>query len=249
MKYSQSNLEQLFQLIGSMPNQEYGRTAHFDYIKTAASAWPNQLINFRTEGKEIIHILNQIEKDALTGRIPELLMLNPSKDENLSKEPFIRKKYSSSVWTAMTHNLQFISPQKQIENFHIKLIDNGDDLKLWLALVASELMNDHPLNASVFNALLNHKAVCFFLGIANGQAVATSFLYAHGAAAGVYLVSTAKSHRKRGFGKALTVACLHKAKELGCYRVDIQATGLGKPVYASLGFVSRGDIDVYRVKV
>ena len=157
MKYSQSNLEQLFQLIGSMPNQEYGRTAHFDYIKTAASAWPNQLINFRTEGKEIIHILNQIEKDALTGRIPALLMLNPSKDENLSKEPFIRKKYSSSVWTAMTHNLQFISPQKQIENFHIKLIDNGDDLKLWLALVASELMNDHPLNTSVFNALLNHK--------------------------------------------------------------------------------------------
>ena len=64
---------------------------------------------------------------------------------------------------------------------------------------------------------------------------------------GIYLVATAASHRKRGIGSLLTTTCLQRAKELDCNKVDIQATALGKGVYAALGFKTFGIIPVFRI--
>lgn len=247
MDYSQKNIEQLFQLIGSMPNQVYRQTSHFDFIKCKDSVWPNQLINLKLGADNMKAHLHAIEKQVDSGAIPNLLMLNPNTDLDLVITALKHRQYRSSKWTAMTHDLEKLSPQKKIADFEIKLVENESDLQLWLGIANTELMNNVSLSTDIFNRLLKDENCYFYLGIENNKAVATSFLYTKDNHAGIYLVSTAKKHRKKGYGKALTQQCLDKAKVLRSNRVDIQATELGKPVYASLGFVDKGVINVFGI--
>ena len=248
MKYSQKNIELLFQLIGSFPGQVYSNEKYFDYISTKDSIWPNQLINFKVTGRDISKTLDQIEKDVAVGLIPSILMLNPSSDYDLSLEEFQRRKYRSSTWTAMTHDLISISAEHTIPDLQVRLVDNKKDLTAWLELVENELMGNHSLNKEVFMQLMSHENCFFFLGIQGKQPVATSLLYLNDKHAGIYLVSTKSDYRKKGIGKEITRVCLKKARDLACNRVDIQATNLGRGVYQSLGFVDRGIINVYSIK-
>lgn len=248
MKYDQDNIEQLFRLIGSLPNQDYGHSTYCDFIRTTNSVWPNLLINLNTSEHQISVVMEQMENDVETGAIPNLLMLNPTHNNTQIINQLKNRDYKSSVWTAMTHNLQLASSPNEIANFHIKLIQSKTDLRKWLAIVESELMGNHSLNADIFDALLDNVNCYFFLGFENNLPVATSFLFVNKKTVGIYLVSTLKSHRKKGYGKAITLQCLLKAKELSCEQAHIQATESGKSVYDSLGFISQGDINVFRIK-
>ncbi len=76
----------------------------------------------------------------------------------------------------------------------------------------------------------------YFLGLWRGEPVATASLYLGAGVAGLYNVATVEAARGRGYGTALTTAALSAARDLG-YRAGIlQATEMGYPVYARLGF-------------
>jgi predicted GNAT family N-acyltransferase len=248
MTYSQFNIEQLFQLIGSFPNQKYGESTHYDYIKTIDSAWPNQLINLSCSENEIDIVLDQIEKDSEKGEIPDLLMLNPSFKNYSIIDQLKKRKYNSSRWIAMTHDLNFLVIQNPIPDFQVKRVSSKSDFEEWLKIVEIELMGNHSLNAEVFNKLLENDNFHFFLGFEGKKPTATSFLFVTNKNAGVYFVSTKNTHRKKGFGREMTIQCILKAKELECINVELQATEIGKGVYKALGFVEQGTIDVFRIK-
>lgn len=248
MTYSQNNIEQLFKLIGSFPNQQFGRSTHFEFIKTTDSVWPNQLINLNAFEDEIEVVLDQIETDSEKETIPDLLMLNPICQNYIIINKLRERDYKSSEWTAMTHDLNFLGTQNTTSNFQVKLIQNKSNLREWLTIVEAELMGNQPLNADVFNNLLENKDCYFFLGYEGKQPVATSFLFVKEKSAGVYLVSTKKSYRKKGFGQEITRQCLLKAKEFKCEHVHLQATKLGTGVYKSLGFVNQGAIGVFKIE-
>lgn len=248
MTYSQKNIEQLFKLIGSFPNQQYVHSTHFEFIRTTDSAWPNQLINLNASEDEIDDVLDQIENDSEKGIIPDLLMLIPIYKNRFINDKLKQREYKSSKWTAMAHDLEFIVTQNTISQFQVKLVQSKSDFIAWLTIVETELMGIHSLNSDVFNILLENNDCYFFLGFEAKQAVATSFLFVKEKGAGVYLVATKKAHRKKGFGLEMTRHCLLKAKELECEHVHLQATELGKGVYSSLGFVDQGAIGVFRIK-
>ena len=46
--------------------------------------------------------------------------------------------------------------------------------------------------------------------------------------------------RRRGYGRALTLAALACGRELGCRSVALNATGEGTTLYRSVGFQSLG---------
>ena len=75
-----------------------------------------------------------------------------------------------------------------------------------------------------------------YLGIMGGEAVATSSLYTGGGIAGVYNVATLASHRRRGIGEAMTWHSVSRSRELGCSVATLQASVMGQPVYARMGF-------------
>ena len=83
--------------------------------------------------------------------------------------------------------------------------------------------------------------VRLFSGLVDGVVVATSMLIATGGVAGIYWVATLEEHRGLGFGEALTWAAVSGGREFGCRIASLQASKLGRPVYARMGFAHRLD--------
>ncbi len=84
-----------------------------------------------------------------------------------------------------------------------------------------------------------------YLGLLNGEPVATAELFlSHGVA---YLggVSTLPQYRRQGIGAALTLAALRAARQQG-YRVGVlTASPVGIPIYRRIGFQELGMYSVY----
>lgn len=78
--------------------------------------------------------------------------------------------------------------------------------------------------------------VRLFAGRAGDETVATSMLVVTGDVAGIYWVATLEAHRGRGYGEAMTWAAAAAGQARGCSVASLQASKLGRPVYARMGF-------------
>ena len=74
----------------------------------------------------------------------------------------------------------------------------------------------------------------------NGAIVGHVVVDVAGSAAGVYDMGVAPASRRRGHGRALTLAAVACARAHDCSTVTLNATGEGAPVYRSAGFESLG---------
>ncbi len=228
-----------------MEGQEVRQLPHVSFIKTQ-SVWPNQLYNLKAQDAELEFVVDEIEQKVKNG-LPSILMLDPTRNPESTVQYLKSRHYRSSVWQAMTHDLERLKPLESPTGLAIKLVKNIDELRIWLQIVEVELMGNKRLNEAIFQSLLIDDACHFYLGYWQGKPVATSFLFTKENHSGIYLVATAKDHRRLGIGKAITNCAIHEAHALGCARIDIQATDLGRSVYASLGFKNTGDIHVFRI--
>lgn len=245
--YSQQNIEAFYALIGSLPGNQWKQLENFDFIRTANSIWPNQLLNLKVGDYSTAQLLDKLEEQVKSGQIPHILMCAPHGTSAYLMEALTQRPYKTSTWSAMSHQLKTIDQAYSSTTFSIERLKNKQELKQWLTLVETELMVNHPLDHNTFEALLKHPDCYFFLGHHQNKAVTTALLFCTEDTAGIYLVATAASSRKQGFGKQMTLHCLSQAKALRCKQVDIQATDMGKTVYQSLGFEDHGAIQVFRI--
>jgi GNAT superfamily N-acetyltransferase len=97
----------------------------------------------------------------------------------------------------------------------------------------------HPVAAA--HMFLNERLLALpqvraYSGLVEGAVVATSILVATGYVAGIYWVATLESHRRQGYGAALTWAAVGGGRDFGCTIASLQASKLGRRVYARMGF-------------
>lgn len=59
--------------------------------------------------------------------------------------------------------------------------------------------------------------------------------------AGIYNMGVVESHRRRGIGRALTIAACRIGRDLGCSHALLNATPMGELVYRTVGFRSLGE--------
>ena len=64
----------------------------------------------------------------------------------------------------------------------------------------------------------------------------------------IWGVYTRPEHRKKGLAKKLTLTVIDYLQEIGCTRVRLHASPMGRPVYESLGFVSTSEMERLIVK-
>ena len=70
-------------------------------------------------------------------------------------------------------------------------------------------------------------------------------MYLQNGVAGIYAVSTAPDHRRKGLGAHATAEPLRIAAKLGYCVGILQASGPGQPVYRRLGFNEFGPIPLF----
>ncbi len=245
--YSQKNAEHFYQAIGSIAGFSFESQNNFDVIRSRHTSWPNALLNVRGTQNELVTLLNQIEGQKPEETVlPKFIKCCPNEDNsdllNLAK----KRKYRTGSWTAMTHPLDKLTPQES-QLLSIQEVTSQNEIQLWGKIVATELMNDPEMDVQMFAYMIAMETCYFYLGWIGDKAIASAMLFVKEGVGGIYLVATDKEHQKQGFGAAVTNSCLHKAKELNCQRVDIQATDAGKNMYASLGFIDVGKIDVIAI--
>jgi ribosomal protein S18 acetylase RimI-like enzyme len=85
-----------------------------------------------------------------------------------------------------------------------------------------------------------------FLGYLDGKPVSTASMHLSHGIAGIYTVATLPEARRRGIGGAVTLAALRLARDAGYRVASLQASEMGAPVYARLGFQDRFPIRMYR---
>jgi GNAT superfamily N-acetyltransferase len=79
----------------------------------------------------------------------------------------------------------------------------------------------------------------------NGVPAATLASVRRGGDCGIYLVATRGEARGRGLATALMGRALADALERGCTTSSLQATRLGEPVYAKLGYRKLGELHMW----
>ncbi|MFG3203874.1 GNAT family N-acetyltransferase [Streptomyces sp. NPDC048192] len=83
-------------------------------------------------------------------------------------------------------------------------------------------------------------------GYLEDRPVGTALMFAAHDVAGIYVVTTAEAHRRRGVGSALTSAALHAGRERGLRTGTLQASSLGAGVYRRMGFHVIDEYELFR---
>ena len=103
-------------------------------------------------------------------------------------------------------------------------------------LVASFGMPMELAQRLLTERVLGLLAAEFYVGYVDGAPVASSALIATDRVAGVWNVGCLPHYRRRGFGEAMTWHAVRRGAELGCDMANLQASEMGQPVYARMGF-------------
>ena len=120
-------------------------------------------------------------------------------------------------------------------------VTGPEDIERWVRMwtPASELPADlAPILSRLEQArpLPSDGGYVRLAGWCDGELVASAVLLAAHGVAGLFVVSTAPSHRRRGIGRAVTTAALAAAAERGLRVAVLNPTEQGAPLYRRMGF-------------
>ena len=117
-----------------------------------------------------------------------------------------------------------------IERVHSPLLEQ------WLAVIAASGMPAEVATLLFPSSFAADPDVALFIASLDDVPVGTSIAIRTGDISGVYAVITAPTARRRGVGTAATWAAVNAGREWGCRLVTLQATEMGFPGYAKMGF-------------
>jgi GNAT superfamily N-acetyltransferase len=86
-----------------------------------------------------------------------------------------------------------------------------------------------------------------FAGHIDGQFVGSCVMLDMHGVAGIYIVTCAESHRRRGIGRAMSAAGLLAGRERGLRFGTLQATEAGVPLYQRMGFEAVADFQIFEL--
>lgn len=127
----------------------------------------------------------------------------------------------------------------------VELLRDPDLLPGWTRAVSAAFGYAFPLPAA--RRLLEDPKAALFVAASGEEIAATALLYGEGASVGVYWVGVTPAFRRQGLAREVMRRTLSFATERGHALMTLQASAMGRALYASLGFVGETTICSYRV--
>lgn len=123
----------------------------------------------------------------------------------------------------------------------IRKVDSTDLQRLWGRICALGTNFAEPA-ADAFAAIEarltdpDYRAQHRYIGLLDGQPVASAALVTDGGVAGVYAIATIDGARRRGIGRYMTELVLWEGRQRGNHVGVLQASAMGRPIYERIGF-------------
>ncbi len=108
------------------------------------------------------------------------------------------------------------------------------DMDLWADTVTRAF--EKPDDRLAFYLMAEREDCYFYAWLEDNTPVGTTLLYTAHANAGIHEVGVFKEHRGKGIAKALVYHALRQAISDGAAISTLQASPVGKPLYASMGY-------------
>jgi GNAT superfamily N-acetyltransferase len=137
---------------------------------------------------------------------------------------------------AMAIAVDRVEPPRAIEGFEVRRASSSADLAA-MARIETASFGTAPEVAIrlLGRGALERPDVRLYVGVAEGEAVAMSYVHLHERALGVFGVATVPGARRRGFGAAITATAILDARS----EADLawlQPSEMGMPLYGRMGF-------------
>jgi len=136
-------------------------------------------------------------------------------------------------------------------HFMIQEVRNDAQVMLWTHILASVDGISNALEEGLYTLFSNPTTDKYginrlFLGLADGEPVATSRLFGYAGVAGIWNVATLPKARGHGYGTLMTLAAAQAGLALGYYFGVLLASPAGLSLYHRLGFLEICHVDVYK---
>ncbi|MEU1541234.1 GNAT family N-acetyltransferase [Actinacidiphila glaucinigra] len=134
------------------------------------------------------------------------------------------------------HSSQGLPEEPVVDGLRVRVVP-VDELDLYARTVADGFGTPHE----VFQALTDPNLVkidglAFYLAELDGVPVGTGMTAVSGDMAGIFNITTLPDHRRRGYGRAITVEMVRAGFAAGAGTAYLYASEMGEPVYRSIGF-------------
>lgn len=124
-----------------------------------------------------------------------------------------------------------------VPGLHVEPVSTADDGERFVTALARGFETQRELFRLFGHpAVIAQPHVSHYLGVLDGQAVATATLVVSHGIAGLFNISTVPGRRRRGIGEVLTRHALAEGHAQGCASAALQATRPGYPLYEAMGF-------------
>ncbi len=213
-------------------------------------------------GQDLASLVDPVLEYFLTNHLPFFWANSPpggaaGLEEHLRAKGVVSATYSLEAMGCSLSNLpaNMLPPEIEINEVGRPDADAGSpghaqDQAAWLDILMEGFQEpeqtrpdfgDYLRRSSAEPQLLFHN----FLARWQGVPAATGSLLLAPQAAGLYHVTTLPTYRGRGLGKAITLAVMQAARQMGYDRMVLLATPDGYPLYQRLGYAAVASVDLF----
>ena len=242
LQQMEDNLYHLYEEIA----QQAGETNKFDELVKSVNlpnvSWPRTIFDRPTKEVDFAQVVSKIQG----GTLPPFWIMCRREEEDIHRQLLANGFRHMAQWPGMVLPLDNRSYPSIGDEIEIVLLSQKEELKDWLELVNNNLMKTNPLDDSLFQKCFGDISGLQFYGLkVGGQMVSTGLTYLREGMLGLYMLSTDKRHRRRGYTTLLLQHILAAASQQGQRIAGLQASEDGKWVYPKLGFQTICHFDIY----
>ena len=212
----------------------------------------NPVLTTRLAANEADAVIDRMLAELTRRGAPFAWWITPSSSpDDLAVRLVSRGLVAEDPWPGMTLEAGAMKRPPPVSGLAIRRVTNDAELDTYVRIFAPILSPSPAFTALLVEASRRigyeaGAAELHFVGLLEGDPVATVSLITAGGAAGIYNVTTVEHARGRGIGAAMTAAAVDAGHRRGFTTAALQASMMGRSVYEALGFRHACDLVPYR---